>query len=120
MKRNVAWMLVLVMSIFVLTACSTSQYVGEWRYVSGVINGKETTEEKFKEVTGGTVKLNLAKDGNAIVEVNGKRARSKWEETDDGIIIYDRTNKEKSTSYKLQDGQLFYSGNGVEIKLEKQ
>lgn len=120
MKRKVAWMLVFVLSIFVLTACSSSQYVGEWRYVSGVINGKETSEEKFIEITGGTVKLNLAKDGNAIVEVNGKRARSKWEETEDGIIVYDRTNKNKFTSYKLQDGQLFYSENGVEMRLEKQ
>lgn len=120
MKRKIVWTLALVTSIFILTACGESQYVGEWRFVNGTINGKEVSNEAIEKATGGTIKLTLSKNGNAVVEANGKRARSKWEETEDGIVVYDRTNKEKSTSYKLQDNQLCGSVNGLEIRLEKQ
>lgn len=119
MKRKIAWMLVFVLGILMLTGCDNSPYVGEWRFVSGTFGGKEITEKELEEETGGPLGLILEKNGNAVLVANGKRARSKWEENDDGIIVYDRTNKSKSTTYIYKDDMLICTVSGNEMRMKK-
>lgn len=117
--RKIALVTALVMSILMLAGCGSSQYVGQWNFVSGSYNGKDVSAEKLEETTGGSIKLTLAKDGNALVEAGGKKAKSKWEENENGIIVYDWNDRSKSTTYTFKDDQLICTVGDIEMRLEK-
>lgn len=117
--RKIALVSVFIVSMALLVACGGSQYEGVWRFVSGNYKGNEVSAEKLEELTGGSIKLTLAKDGNALVEAGGKKAKSKWEENENGVIVYDWNDRSKSTSYTFKDDQLICTVGGIEMRLEK-
>ena len=117
--RRIVLVTVFAMSIVMLTACGSSQYVGVWQFASGVYKGNEVSTEQLEELTGGSVKLTLAKDGNALVEAGGKKAKSKWEENENGIVVYDWNDRGKSTTYTFKDDQLICTVGDIEMRLEK-
>lgn len=117
--KRIVLVSVFVMSIALLAACGSSQYVGNWSFVSGSYKGNEVSVEELEKITGGSVKLTLAKDGNALLVAGGKKAKSKWEENENGVIVYDWNDKSKSTSYTFKDGQLLCTVGDIEMRLEK-
>lgn len=117
--KRIVLVSVFVMSIALLAACGSSQYVGNWSFVSGSYKGNEVSAEKLEELTGGPIKLTLAKDGNALLVAGGKKAKSKWEENENGVIVYDWNDRSKSTSYTFKDGQLIGTVGDIEMRLEK-
>lgn len=122
MKRSMAMLLTFVMCVVMLTACGggSSKYAGEWVMVSGSSNGTEIPMEQLEKLMGGKLKMVLESDGTAKVETGTQKGESKWEESDDGIIIYEGDNKSNSVSYKFQDNQLVCTVSGVEMRMEKQ
>lgn len=119
MNSKIGIVTLFVMSIILLTACGGSQYEGVWCFASGTIKGKEVTSKELEKKTGGTVSITLAKDGNALVEAGGKKAKSKWEENENGVIVYDWNDRSKSTSYTFKDNQLICEMDGIVMRLEK-
>lgn len=117
--KRIVLVSVLVMSIALLAACGSSRYEGNWIFVSGNYKGNEVSVEKLEELTGGSIKLTLAKDGNALVVAGDKKAKSKWEENENGVIVYDWNDRSKSTSYTFKDDQLICTVGDIEMRLEK-
>lgn len=121
MKKGIAMMLTVVMCVIMMTACgSDSKYVGEWQMVSGSSNGTEVPMEQLEKLMGGKLTMTLESDGTAKISTGSKTGESKWEENDEGIIIYEGDNKSNSVTYKFQDNQLVCNVSGVEMKMEKQ
>lgn len=121
MKKRLAAVLALVLSVFVLTSCGSSKYAGEWQMVSGSYNGTEVSMEQIEKLTGGKLKMILEEDGTAKIETGSAKAESKWEETKDGVIVYDKDKNDSSAvDYTFKDNRLVCSVGGIEMKLEKQ
>lgn len=121
MKKYLTTFFTLIVCICFLTACGDSKYVGEWQLTGGHRGDTEVPIEKLEKLLGGSLKLYIEEDGTARLETpNTGSDPAKWEETDDGILLYEEGHKENGTTYTYQDGRLVHAFNGLEMILEKQ
>ena len=81
MKKCGALLLILITSLFTLTACGNSKYVGEWKVVSLITNdGKETDIDSLSSIYADVfVTLTLEKDGTAKMEIGDVTSDVEWE-----------------------------------------
>lgn len=121
MKKYFTTLLTLVVCICFLTACGDSKFVGEWHLTGGHRGDTELPIEKLEELMGGSLKLFIEEDGTARLETPGTESEPvKWEETGDGILLYEGENKENGSTYTYKDGNLVQEFNGLEMIFEKQ
>ena len=118
MKKCGALLLILITSLFALTACGNSKYVGTWNVVS-LIN-QEGTETRLDSLSStfedASVTMTLQKDGTAKIEYSDTTSYVQWEESSSGIIVSDNEN---STAYTFKDDYLYYDFGQGQMKLEK-
>lgn len=122
MKKHLTTILTLIVCICFLSACGDSDYVGEWRTTKASRGDTEISIEQLEKLTGGALKLFIDNDGTAHLETGGTDSEPvKWEETGDGILLYEDGDKDNGTSYTYKDGQLLVQDpTGLEMVLEKQ
>lgn len=118
MKKCGVLLLILITSLFTLTACGNSKYVGKWEVVS-LIN-QEGTETRLDSLSStfadASVTMTLQKDGTARLEFGDTTSYVQWEESSSGIIVSDNEN---STAYTFKDDCLYYDFGQGQMKLEK-
>lgn len=121
MKKHLTTLFTLIVCICFLTACGSREFVGEWQLTGGHRGDTELPIEKLEELMGGSLKLVIEEDGTARLETPGTESEPvKWEETDNGILLYEEGDKENGSTYTYQDGHLVQEFNGLEMILEKQ
>lgn len=121
MKKHLTSILALFICLCLLTACGTSDYVGKWQLTKGNRDGTELPIDKLEELMGGAMTLTVDENGTAALETPGNTSESvNWEETDDGIVLFEGEDKEKGAAYQYKDGQLIQEFNGLEMIFEKQ
>lgn len=121
MKKSLTAIVILTLCLCFLTACGKSEYVGKWQLTKGNRDGTELPIDKLEELMGGAMTLTVEEDGTATLETPGNTSESvNWEETDDGIVLFDGENKENGAAYQYKDGQLVQEFNGLEMVFEKQ
>lgn len=121
MKKYGALFLMLITCLFILTACGSSKYVGEWQPASIITNeGKETDIASLSSIYADSfVTLTLEKNGTATMKLGDTTSEAEWETIDDGIKVFETDNENNSTTYTFKDDCLFCNFGAGEMKLEK-
>ena len=86
-SKGIALVLVALMALMIFAGCSKkvdSKYVGTWNAEKYEYSGIELSTEEVGEAV-----MEIKSNGKLTITFDGEEGTSKWEETDNGLVIKD-------------------------------
>ncbi len=108
--KKIAIIVVLIMILSTVVACTPDKNIGTWETTSILIDGKEMMKELGEEAL---ITLVIEQDGNGIMSIDGMNSPVTWAETEEGINITDGMGT--TVSFLYSEGDI-YSFNLDEIE----